>query len=458
MTDKFMRATPWGIGKMLGINLYPWQQNVLVDLMARKPTALCANNESGKTTRVAALAVLWFFLRYPRGKCVMTSGSWTQIETQLFPALLKHAAAFEGWTFNKTDFRTRKGGLCVAFSTREPGRFEGHHADGPECPLMVVVDEGKTVDDGIMLAIERCKPTYLLVMSSAGIQDGFFYRAFTTDAAFWSPHIITYKDCPHIKEEEAQKLIKKYKIDNPLVRSMLFSEFTDSANGMQTMIPLSVWNAALRTKPLRTFGESVVFMDFAAGGDENVAFSRHGNLMKMADAWREKNTAAAVGRFVMILNRLKREIGLLPGSIFGDAGGLGKPMCDSIGQAGWEVHGINNNSTAEDDNFADIASEKWFKTKQLLEQGKLLVEDDDPILRGQITARRFGLTLKGKIKLEPKDNLSESPDRADAFVGAATCNPIRPFNYLEKETPWGNEPDLEEETPAGQIPGAYAGL
>jgi len=456
--NRHYRATPMGIAKMLGVSLYPWQEKVLVDCMIPGSTALCASNESGKTTRVAAMLVLWFFLAFPKGKCVMTSGSWMQVESQLFPAILAHADKFEGWKFNQTDFTTRKGGTCVAFSTNKPGRFEGHHGDGPEKPLLMILDEAKTIPDGIMEAVERCKPQYLLAMSSSGLQDGFFYRAFTKDAAFWRRHTVTYKDCPHINQAEVDKTIAKYGINHPLIRSMLFSEFTDEANGTQTMIPLSLWNEALRSKPLKRYGESVAFMDFAAGGDENVLFSRHGNQMRMVDAWREKNTSSAVGRFIILLNRLKREIGLEKGCVFGDGSGLGKPMCDSIGEGGWEVNPVNNGAPANDpEHFFNRSAEMWFECKKLLEDGKLFIDQDDPILTSQITSRHFSLDLKGRIKLEEKSCLRESPDRADAFIGAAVSTPIRPISYLKNEMPW-EEASLEDDVPAGQIPGAYAGM
>jgi hypothetical protein len=459
--NRHLRATPLGIAKMLGIDLYQKQKDTLADCMIPGQVALCAANEAGKTTRIAVPLVLWFFLAFPRGKAVLTSGSWNQIKTQLFPAILKHADKFEGWTFNQTDFVTRKGGQCVAFSTNEPGKFEGHHEDGKDSPLLMILDEAKSIDDGIYQAVERCRPTYLLIMSSSGLARGFFYNAFTKDAKFWRRHTILAKDCPHISKDKIDRQIEKWGENHPLIRSMLHCEFVDSADGQTVMIPLSLWNQALSHRPLFQYSETVAFMDFAAGGDENTLYIRKGNQMLPIAAWREKDTMSAVGRFIIHLNKCRKEHGLMPGGLFGDGSGLGKPMCDRLAEAGWEVNMVNNGASANDsEHFANRAAEMWHETKLLLERGQLIIQDD-PELMSQLTSRHFSLDSKGRIKLESKEDLRArglpSPDRADAFIGAAVSHPIRPFNYLKGESPW-EEPSLEEETPAGSIPGAYAGM
>ncbi len=453
------RATPVGIAKMLGIDLYRWQEKVLMDCMVPGKTAMVAANEAGKTTRIAAPLVAWFFLCFPKGKCVVTSGSWTQLETQLFPSISKNKDKFQGWTFNQTDFTTAKGGTCIGISTDNPGRFEGHHTDGKESPLLMIVDEGKTVIDGIYQAIARCRPTYLLIMSSSGLARGEFFNAFSKDSKFWRRHVITAADCPHISKQEVEQAIEKWGEHHPLIRSMIYSEFVDEADGQTVMIPLSLWNKAMSARPLERISEPIVFLDFAAGGDENVIYMRRGNKMSMVAAWREKDTMSAVGRFIMHLHKLSKEVGLKKGYVFGDAGGVGKAMCDRLGQGGWEVHEVNNGAAANDkEHFANRSAEMWSNAKMELEKGMLILEDD-PELMSQLTTRHFSFDGKFRIKLESKEDLRSrgisSPDRADGFVGALCCQPIAPYNYVNEPAPW-DEPALDEEE--HHIPGAFAGI
>lgn len=51
------------------------------------PVAVAAANGSGKTTGIVAIAVAWFLDKYPRGKVIITSGSFNQLQNQLWPAL-----------------------------------------------------------------------------------------------------------------------------------------------------------------------------------------------------------------------------------------------------------------------------------------------------------------------------------------------------------------------------------
>ncbi len=454
------RATPVGIAKMLGVDLYPWQAKILIDCMVPGKTTVLAANESGKTTRVASNLVAWFFLAFPKGKCVVTSGSWTQLETQLFPAISSHKAKFQGWNFNQTDFTTSKGGTCIGISTDDPGRFEGHHADGKDKPLLMIVDEGKTVTDGIYQAIARCRPTYLLIMSSSGLARGEFYNSHSKDAKFWRRHVITAADCPHIDKKEIEAAIEKWGEHHPLIRSMIYSEFVDSTDDKTLMIPLSLWNKACANKPLERISEPVVFLDFAAGGDENVIYMRRGNKMSMVAAWREKDTMSAVGRFIMHLHMLSKEVGLKKGYVFGDAGGVGKAMCDRLGQGGWEVNEVNNGSSANDkEHFSNRSAEMWSHAKMELEKGQLILEND-PELMNQLTTRYFSFDGKFRIKLESKEDLRargiSSPDRADGFVGALCSMPTVPYSYLQDDAPWDEQ--SQEEDDSNRIPGAYAGI
>lgn len=91
----------------------------------------------------------------------------------------------------------------------------------------MIVDEAKTVPDSISEAISRCQPSRLVLMSSPGATDGFFYRAFTKEAHMWDTFTCTSYDCPHIPESWINEQFERYGKDHPLVRSMVFGEFMD---------------------------------------------------------------------------------------------------------------------------------------------------------------------------------------------------------------------------------------
>src|SRR5215471_12215114 len=94
--------SPWAFAViMLGLKLYPWQAEVLEALGQGLPVALCAANGSGKTQIVIASFILWFLYSFPKGICPVTSGSWTQLSDQLWPAVYQHRKKFPRWHWTK---------------------------------------------------------------------------------------------------------------------------------------------------------------------------------------------------------------------------------------------------------------------------------------------------------------------------------------------------------------------
>lgn len=110
---------------------------------------------------------------------------------------------------------------------------------------------------------------------------------------------------------------------------------------------------------------------------------------------------SAVGRFIVEFQRN----GLKPEDIYADAGGLGIPMCDALSEAGWDVHRVNNGERAFDDrHFANRGAEIWFKAARAIELCEIILPDDD-LLHSQLTTRRTKHNSKGKLQLEPKDQM-----------------------------------------------------
>ena len=111
-----------------GIELYDWQVDVM-DLFRHDGAmvALRSCNESGKTSIVVALLVLWHMEMFPNSLTITTSGSYNQIVHQLYPNLKAFTAKQPGrWRIMKD------GGVCIpsgrrlhSFSTDDAGRAEG---------------------------------------------------------------------------------------------------------------------------------------------------------------------------------------------------------------------------------------------------------------------------------------------------------------------------------------------
>ena len=403
---------------MFKLKLHPWQKKVLQSLSKPKTRiALKAANGSGKTAMCAAPAALWHALLYPNSVCVTTSGVYRQVKEQMWPTIrsLARKVGGLGIQINQTELSTPNGSRVIGFSTDDPGRFEGWHADN----LLMIIDEAKTVKDEIFMALERCQPNRVLLMSSPGGCKGQFYRCFSKEQDFWDLHTVTAYDCPHIEPEWIEQQIEKWGASHPLIASMIRAEFMEES-GESTVIPWDSLMHCLENPPKKQKGEVVAAVDFAAGSDENVLCIRNGNHITKLLSWRDKNTMAACGRFALEFERA----GLKPQQIFCDAGGLGLPMAQQLAEMGWPMHQINLGSRAhEPDRFANRSAEMWFNAARQIEKADIVVPDDE-ILHAQLTNRRVATTKTGKLNLESKAECRargfSSPDRADAFVMAAS--------------------------------------
>jgi phage terminase large subunit len=408
----------------LGIPLYPWQHELcrVIERGAseeRIRVSLSAPNGSGKSSVCVAVSILRWLHKYPRGRVILTSADAKQIDSQIMPALRRHAAKFPSWEFLGRSIRTGGGGHFLCFTTDEPSRAEGHHR-GDDAPLLIVIDEAKSVDPDIFQAFDRCTFSVLLMVSSPGLKQGRFYDAFTQhrDRYLYTKQV-GLKDCPHISEERIRDVIDTYGESAPFVRSTIYGEFMAEDETQPMAVSYEKLTALLECPPhARVSSEKTAFCDFAAGGDENVLAIRSGNKLLELNAWRDRDTSAAVGRFIIEF----RKAGLKASQIWGDAGGLGTPMCDMLRDAGWPINRADFGAKARNDQlYTNVATELWAGLARQIERGELVLLND-PTLFAQLTTRKLLYDARGRVRIESKDILRnrgvKSPDRADAVAAA----------------------------------------
>ncbi len=427
--------------EILGLQLYPWQMKCLADceyILANpksRPNAvsLLACNGSGKTSVFVSALVLWSMCAYKNALIVCTSGAFRQVSEQLFPNLRKYAPRFKGWKFNDVEITAPNGSIAFGFSASDEGKAEGFHArDHQEAPLIYIVDEAKTVTDGIFTAVDRCQPTLKVYVSSAGGTMGAFYRSHTSERSQFYAHKVTCDDCPHIDEAMKQDIIGKYGIDHPFTRSMLFSEFMGSEE--DSVISSAILDACYNSGLNPNRDPAIhAFCDFAAGGDENVLALRKGNKITIEDSWLDKDTMRACGRFIQNFNRLK----LKPEMITGDNGGVGHAIIDRLAELGWNINRQDNGAKASNPLiWANRGSEVWDYGRKQIEDRLVILPNDDT-LKEQLLNRRWQRKSDGRLLLESKETLRKrgghSPDRADAVLGAMMPAPAiasAPIDYL----------------------------
>lgn len=409
----------WFAKEVMGLELYDWQEQVLWDLaLGDKPVFLKAANGSGKTQGVAMVAMLWHATAFPNSQVITTAGVYRQVKEQLWGNIGQYKDKLGlGWTINTTDFEAPNGSKGIGFSTDHANKFEGWHNDN----LLIILDESKSIPDEIWQAVQRCNAPRIriLAMSSTGGIEGFFPEAFINKRQFFALHSVTSYDCPHLSDKWIQGQIDYWGRNHPLIRSMIFSEFVDNGSTTFVCSPLAYSNC-LAQPPERKIGQRLAFIDWAAGGDENVMAIVEGNYVHPLICWRDKDTMAAANRAAIeILNR-----GIPKNRVFADDGGLGHPINDAMQNAGFPIRRVLNNMKPNQPNhFANLGAEIWFEGARVVDRKEIILPND-PVLQEQATTRRSVMTATNKLALEKKVDMKSrgltSPDRADAVFAAIT--------------------------------------
>lgn len=428
-------------------------------------------NGAGKTTQIIPGAVLWAMALHPRTKVVITSGVERQVRSQIFPALHSRKTRLAGWEFTDNQITAPNGSVAVGFATNDGGRFEGWHGNkNPlydlaqhDGPLMMVIDEAKSVAQTIYDAVDRCTYQWLLMASSCGGAAGEFYKSHTANARFFRTLQLAAADCPHADHAKNLELILKRGLQDPLVRSKVFAEFMAGADG--AIINIAWVDRARNQPPAFMPGGRRIFCDFAAGGDENAIADRQGNRVRLVAAWREKDTMRMCGQVITHLRELGITQASCPHIVAGDNGGLGKPVMDRLAEAGWHFQRVNNGGTPDEPkDYENHSAETWFAASKKLEMGQVIFENVDDVTAGQLTGRMGFTPSDGKRWVESKEDMKErgldSPDRADAIVGCMrepkSVAPIPGFTGGPNQD-LGLIDQMLEEQGLHTLPGAWTG-
>jgi hypothetical protein len=95
---------------------------------------------------------------------------------------------------------------------------------------------------------------------------------------------------------------------------------------------------------------------------------------------------------------------------------------DRMAEEGFHLKRINNGSQAKRaDIYTNLSAEWWSTGGQLIERRQIAIPNDEKLI-AQLTSRQKLYDSKGRERLESKADLKsrggESPDRADALIGA----------------------------------------
>lgn len=431
------------------LDLYPWQfeelmrpagylttgqyksadKTPITDVLPYK-SVISAANGSGKDMILIAAFAVWFALKGVRNRVIITSSSFeqTKFQTEIhIRDLVNRANKRLGSLFRYTQFHyvcPELGSEIKLFATDEAKRAEGYHPYG-DGQMAIITNEAKSINEEIFDALSRCTGySHWLEISSPGPKSGHMYRMAGQAVHYPRPAVlgqfyfrrITAYDCPHLSKSHIDAMIADKGINNPLVRSSIFAEFSDFDEPV--VVTESAYDKCYLNPPKHTGTDIGIGLDLAGGGDEDACFVRQGNKVIYKFFFRQSDTELAA----LLIDKQLLSWKSTPYSFRADNGGLGQAIIDKLVAMGWHIRRTNNQSPAFNKReFLNLGAEMYFYVKRLIERVDIILPDVEK-LKTQLTSRRFDgfESTQGKYKLESKkEALSAgrpSPDRADAFV------------------------------------------
>lgn len=386
--------------------------------------ALLAVNGSGKTELIGEL--LFYFLETIPG-CVIpiTSSVYRQLE-MLESYLRSNVHKHVGFEVKEGRLTHGSGNFARWFATDSEGSVESFH--GPF--LIRILDEVKSMADGIVDATNRWQPKLSIFVSSKGVALGRLYEVATVNRVNWSIHEVDAFMCPWISRQWIEQQVGEHGRNSGLIKSMIYNEWDDA--DCRNLIGMDAINKCVQNPPFLKGGSEIVAgIDLSAakkGGDECVVYHRKGNQVQPPFIVNGCTTEMEV---VGVVIRHLREIGAQ--HVFADAGGLGGPMISRMA----EVLGENDKIELHRENFGgnakcndlgayDRGTEIWSYMSRKIERREIAMPNDARTI-GQIATREVKPMSDGTVKLVSKDEsvkkFGKSPDRADALA-LCLCEPM----------------------------------
>lgn len=451
--------------------MYDWQKDAVARLELAgwgKPIVqitCLAPNEAGKSSRIVAGAAMYFALVHPKGKVAITTKDQKQLREQIIPAIEAQIHKFEGFSSVQSPYYkvVDKEGTTriMAYVTDDAGRVEGLHGS-PTSPLLIIVDEAKSVEEKIFTGIDRCGYQALIYCSSGGPMIGAFYESHYGKVSS-SFHKVRagLKDCPHISPDKVKRIVDKYGEDHPFTRSSVYGEFMEQGEDEEYCFELrSLNNCYLNLPDHRPGTHKRGFWDWGGGTAEHVLCVGDGNRYEIAAAFVDANEDATAGRAIRSMLKAGFKPEDAPQYLWCDASD--KEIWKKLRDAGWNLGRKNFGAPATlAKEYVSWGAESWIEAALDVADCSIIPPRDD-VTKAQLISRRKGFTGKGLLCAEDKGEMAArgapSPDRADAFVG---CRRI-PEPFIHKEpftvTGWRDHFASEQGAEVVEEMGCCAGL
>lgn len=424
------------------VHLWSLQRDIARSVAVNKRTAVQSAHGVGKSFLAACLAGWWVDTHPPDQTMVVTTApSLDQVHAILWEEIrILHDHAGLPGVVQRTD-RWIVGERLVGMGRKPPDYSESAFQGLHKKYTLVILDEACGIPQWLWTAVETITTADTCRILAIGNPDdpNSHFRKLCTEAPNWKSFKISVFDSPNFTGEEVPEELRhlltpkqwesdrkdEWGEDNPLYTAKVLGEFpTDHP---WSVIRLSDIYACRIPGTPRTRDELLpvhLGVDVGGGGDETVVRERRG--MVAGREWREhSDKPETISRLVL---HAIRESGASVVTV--DSIGLGAGLVGELrnlrelGAHTAKVHGVNVSERARDPlKYYNLRSQLWWECGRIAAEQRAfdlssMANADKTV--AQMLEPRYTHDLKGRIKVEPKDDiikrLGRSPDNADALL------------------------------------------
>lgn len=401
------------------------QAAILNSLVTNNHVAIKSGHGIGKTA-VEAWSILWFMTTRPDCKVPCTAPTGHQLEDILWPEvgnwLNKSPVLKSLFVMTKTKLYMaghEESWFAVPRSCSVPENLQGFH--GRE--ILFVVDEASGVPTEIMEVIEGAltnKGAHLLMAGNPTQISGTFFDAFNRDRALYKTFTFNAEKSRLVSPDYCARIATKFGRESDVYRVRVLGEFP--RGNPDALIRLEEIEPAIDRK-VSGGGVIEIGVDPARYGDDmSVICTRRGLRCLGFDEFSGINTTRLVGEIARKVKELRKEFEFTDMiTVKIDDTGVGGGVTDQLetvaGELNVEVIPVNFGSVSDDDDYMNKSADLWGNLKKILPEISI---PDDPEMIAQLTSRKYGVHIDGKVKLEKKEDMKKrglkSPDKADALA------------------------------------------
>jgi len=446
VASKFLgNPVGWVSDRLRGF-LWSKQREIAQAVVDHRRVAVKSSHGIGKSFIVAQLAAWWTDV-HPVGEAIVVSTAPTndQVGAILWEEI--RAAHRHGELPGEVglDNRWRIGKVLVGMG-RKPADYNPHTFQGIHRRyVLVIIDEACGIPAQLWTAVEAITTNEHCRIVAIGNPDdpsSEFAKVCRPNSG-WQVIGVSSFDTPAFtgepvpagllellpSREWVEDAKRRWGEQSPLYQSKVLGEFPENAD--DTVVPLS-WAEACRNleQPLPGDGPVELGVDVGAGGDETVIRERRGPAVGRVWRNQSRDPMEVVGLVVQCIHATGAT------SVKVDVIGWGWGVWGRLVELRTEgthaaiVHPVNVGEASTDPaRWPLLRDQLWWgvgreaSEHQAWDLGGL---DDDTV--AQLTAPKYTLDSKGRVKVEPKaetrKRLGRSPDDADALLLAYYVPPV----------------------------------